>query len=100
MTKKERKEKIKEIQQIDAEIKDLISFMKLLEWQLTVNENVRHTSALIKQVTKTKIFGVFSKTDSIEIDIPDKMVAEIAAKCQKWVIELEERANEIFEPKQ
>ena len=90
-----RQEKIAEAQNLEREIQDIKEFMKVLEYENTISQQNRFSSAMIKLTVKKSFLGLWSNGESVEIRIPDKMTIEIAAKCQTWIKELERRADEL-----
>lgn len=89
------REKLREIQKIGKEIEDIQEFMEILQEELTINEMNKSRFAMVRQRVVTSLIGFYPNERSVQIRIPDKMIAEIHAKCITWVEELERRAEEL-----
>ena len=57
-----RDQKLKEVQKIERDIKDLKDFLKVLEYENTVHEANRWTQEMFKRTTKFSFLGIFNKS--------------------------------------
>lgn len=91
-----RDQKLKEVQKIERDIKDLKDFLQVLEYENTVHKNNRWTKAMFKRTTEFSFLGVFNGSRNVEIKIPEYLTIEIAAKTIRWIEQLEKRADSIL----
>lgn len=92
-----RDEKVKQVLSLENEISELKCFMRILENEHVISKRNRYSNPFIKKTTTISFLGFMFKEKRTDKPIPDKMVIEIAAKCQKWIEELDRRANELIE---
>lgn len=90
-----RQEKIKQAQILENQINDLKTFSDILKYQVTMSDWNKPRS-FIKRKTILSFLGMWKNNHSVEIEIPEFMVLEIAAKCKIWIDELEKRADELI----
>lgn len=90
-----RQEKIKQAKILENQINDLKAFSDILKYQVTMPDWDKPRS-FIKRKTVLSFLGMWRKNHSVEIEIPEFMVLEIAAKCKIWIDELENRINKLI----
>jgi hypothetical protein len=90
-----RQEKINKAQSLEREIREIKEFMRVLEYENTISKQNKFSSAMIEITVKKSFLGLWTNSEKVEIQIPDKMTIEIAAKCKIWVDELEREANKL-----
>lgn len=88
-----RTEKITEAMLLEKEIENIKDFLRLLEAQEITPKKLSFVDSFIKRSTTFYLFGIYAKSRSVQVRIPDKLVIEIAAKCQMWITELEKKAD-------
>jgi hypothetical protein len=89
-----RTEKIEKIQKIEKEIKELSRFFSMLQDVATRNTN--KPKIKIKKKVEYSFLGIRFNSMEVEIDIPEKMIIEVAAKTKKWIDHLEKRSADLL----
>jgi hypothetical protein len=89
-----RTEKIEKIQKIEKEIKELSRFFSMLQDVATRNTN--KPKIKIKKNVEYSFLGLRLDSIEVEIDIPEKMIIEVAAKTKKWIDHLEKQSTELL----
>ena len=88
---------IQEVQELECQIKDLKTFMLILEKQDTTHKSKWNgVKSLFKTKTKYYFGGLWVFEKELEIEIPEYMRIEISAKCKSWIEELEQRADNVI----
>lgn len=90
-----RQQKINQAQILENQIKDLRTFNDILKYNVTMS-NWNKPRPFIRKKTTLSFLGMWQNNNSVEIEIPEFMVIEIAAKCKLWIEELEKRADELI----
>jgi len=82
-----RTEKIEKIKEIEKEIQELSRFFSMLQDVATQRSN--KPKVVIKKKVEYSFLGIRFNSMEVEIDIPEKMIIEVAAKTKKWIEHLE-----------
>ena len=89
-----------EVLELEKQIEDVEELLKALEIQVVETTPFEGCRLRIVKRTQYRFVGKWKGGRDLEIEIPDKLNAEIAAKCQVWLEELKKRQqNLIGEPK-
>lgn len=93
-----RTEIINQATELEKEIQQLKDFMRALQNEDTVSPQYKWTSVFLKKETTLSFIGVWRWRyhQQNTLPIPDKLRIEIYAMCQKWLNELDKRANRLL----
>lgn len=89
--------KIEEAQKLEKQISDLKMFLSIIETQDTTPKSQWNGLKSCIRMKKTlSVIGLWNYRSHVEIEIPEFMRIEIADKCESWIKELEDRANQLL----